>query len=290
MSILVTGANGQLGSELQRIAKEFPLPLLFHDIDTLDITDSLALQQFCSDHALSFIINCAAYTAVDKAECDEQQANRLNHGAVKNLRNVSDQFNIRIVHLSTDYIFDGSKNTPYTEDDKPAPLSVYGMSKLKGEYELLSSPRCMIIRTSWLYSSFGNNFVKTILRHAAEKEALDVVYDQTGVPTYGYDLGHVLLFILSGVIHQRFEFVSGIFNYSNEGVCSWFDFAREIIALSGMSCKVRPILTSGYPLAARRPAYSVLAKEKIKKTFGIQIPYWKDSLRCCINEIQNKDK
>jgi dTDP-4-dehydrorhamnose reductase len=280
MKILITGSNGQLGSELSVLSKNFNASFIFTDKEELDITNAHATAALITSIKPDFIINAAAYTAVDKAESESETAYLINAKAVENLAAVSKKINAKLIHISTDFVFDGTKNTPYSEDDAPNPLSVYGKSKLQGEQVCLQqNTEAIIIRTSWLYSSFGNNFVKTILRLASEKKELRVVHDQKGTPTYARDLAHAILHICR---HEKVKSTSGIFHYSNEGACTWFEFASEIVALSEKDCQVIPIKTHEYPTAAVRPKYSVLDKNKIASTFGLSIPEWKNSLKACL--------
>jgi dTDP-4-dehydrorhamnose reductase len=281
--ILITGANGQLGNELQVVSKHYyGYNFIFTDIDTLDITDKEQTKQYIKDARPDWIINCAAYNLVDKAESESDKAMLINAAAVNNISDVINGTECRLVHISSDYVFDGNASTPYTEYSIPNPLSIYGQSKLAGEKAALKHHGSMIIRTSWLYSSFGNNFVKTILKIAGENEFVKVVVDQAGTPTYAADLAEVIMKIIAGVIRNQIAFNAGIYNYSNEGVCSWFDFAEAIIRNAELSCKVLPIQTSDYHTAAKRPAYSVLDKSKIKENYNLTIPHWTSSLEKCI--------
>jgi dTDP-4-dehydrorhamnose reductase len=285
--ILITGAKGQLGSELKEVSKNFyGYDFIFTDIDSLDITSKEKTSEFIMKSKPDWIINCAAYTLVDKAEVEPDQALLINGTAVKNITEAIRGSECRFIHVSSDYVYDGSSNVPYNENIPANPLSAYGRSKLAGEKYALLHNRSMIIRTSWLYSSFGNNFVKTILRNAAEKESLKVVFDQTGTPTYAADLAGAIMNIISGVIRNQIAMNSGIYNYSNEGVCSWYDFAREIIKESGLTCQLLPVLTKDYPQAAKRPVYSVLDKSKIKENYGLSIPHWRDSLIECLKLLK----
>jgi dTDP-4-dehydrorhamnose reductase len=286
--ILITGARGQLGNELKVVSKNFyGYQFIFTDIDTLDITSPEQTADFIKKSRPDWIINCAAYNLVDKAESEPDIAMLINGTAVKNITEVIRGSECRFIHISSDYIYDGKSNVPYNEYSPANPLSAYGRSKLAGEKYALLHQGSMIIRTSWLYSSFGNNFVKTILKHAGEKESLRVVSDQTGTPTYAADLAGAILNIISGVIRNQIALNAGIYNYSNEGVCTWYDFATEIIKEAGLNCKVIPILTSDYPLAAQRPAYSVMDKSKIKDNYGLSIPHWRTSLNKCM-KLLNK--
>ena len=285
--ILITGAKGQLGSELKEVSKNFyGYDFIFTDIDSFDITSLEKISEFIKKSKPDWIINCAAYTLVDKAEVEPDQALLINGTAVKNITEAIRGSECRFIHVSSDYVYDGSSNVPYNENIPENPLSAYGRSKLAGEKYALLHNGSMIIRTAWLYSSFGNNFVKTILRNAAEKESLKVVFDQTGTPTYAADLAGAIMNIISGVIRNQIAMNSGIYNYSNEGVCSWYDFAREIIKESGLMCQVLPVLTKDYPQAAKRPVYSVLDKSKIKENYGLSIPHWRDSLIKCLKLLK----
>jgi dTDP-4-dehydrorhamnose reductase len=285
--ILITGAKGQLGSELKEVSKNYyGYDFIFTDIDSLDITSHEKTSEFINKSKPDWIINCAAYNLVDKAETEPDKALLINGTAVKNITEVIRGSECRFIHISSDYVYDGGSNVPYNENIPANPLSSYGRSKLAGEKYALLHNGSMIIRTAWLYSSFGNNFVKTIIRNAAEKESLKVVFDQTGAPTYAADLAGAIMNIISGVIRNQIAMNSGIYNYSNEGVCSWYDFASEIVKESGLTCQVLPILTKDYPQAAKRPAYSVLDKSKIKENYGLSIPHWRDSLIKCLKLLK----
>ena len=287
MNILVTGANGQLGSEIRELAPLHKnLNFTFTDIDELDITQHHTLEKFFLKNKFECIINCAGFTAVDLAEKEKEKATLLNVSAVKNLAEFSSSQNALLVHISTDYVFDGRNFRPYLESDLTNPKSIYGKSKLDGEVEVIfNAQKAIIFRTSWLYSLFGHNFVKTILKLAKENDSLNIIYDQVGNPTYARDLAKAILEIVPAYKEKsKFE----IFNFSNEGVASWYDFAKEIIEISGLKCALSPIETKEYPAAAVRPHYSVLNKSKIKKYFNISIPYWKDSLKECIKRIQEQ--
>lgn len=272
--ILVTGANGQLGTELQKLLPN----AIFADIDVLDITDLEAVRKFVTDNQIDTIVNCAAYTAVDKAEDDIELAQKINEYGPRNLA----LSGAKIVHISTDYVFDGTNHKPYLPEDEANPVSVYGKTKRAGELAVLDNAKiAVVIRTAWLYSAHGNNFVKTMRRLGTEKESLNVVADQTGSPTYAGDLAQAIVTILP----QMNEANKGIYHYTNEGVCSWYDFATEIMNLSGLACEVKPIPSSAYPTKATRPFYSVLSKEKIKNVFNIEIPHWKESLVKCLKQF-----
>ncbi|MBU0633412.1 dTDP-4-dehydrorhamnose reductase [bacterium] len=279
-NILVTGSNGQLGSEIKTLHADYAYNFFFTDKNELDITNQSAIENFIDKNDINVIINCAAYTAVDKAETDIELADKINHLAVKNLALTCKEKDLQLIHISTDYVFDGKNYRPYTEDDKTAPQSVYGSSKLAGENAMLhNNPKnSIIIRTSWVYSSFGANFVKTMLRLGKEKERLGVIYDQVGTPTYARDLAKTILDILPKIKNEDVS----IYNYSNEGVLSWYDFAKEIMRMAKLDCIIYPIETKEYPTPASRPHYSLLNKSKIKNEFCIAIPFWKESLNECL--------
>ncbi|NLK66698.1 MAG: dTDP-4-dehydrorhamnose reductase [Campylobacteraceae bacterium] len=275
-NILVTGANGQLGSELEALHGHYVYNFCFAGRDTLDITNLDAIKNYIKDKDINVIINCAAYTAVDKAESEKELAFEINADGVKNLAFASKENDIKLVHISTDYVFNGENFKPYVESDKTAPKGVYGESKLKGENEMIAinPANSIIIRTSWVYGYYGNNFVKTMLRLGKEKSELGVIFDQAGSPTYAKDLAKTILDIIPLIKNENVE----IYNYSNEGVLSWYDFSKEIMRMAKLDCKINPIETKDYPTPAKRPHFSVLNKAKIKKEFDIKIPYWKDSL------------
>lgn len=278
-NILVTGANGQLGNEM-RVVSETQTDVTYHftDVAELDICDIDAIERFVVDNAIDCIVNCAAYTNVNKAEEDMILCDKLNHLAPANLAQVAAKHDLGLVHISTDYVFDGRHFRPYKESDSTCPNSVYGTTKLAGEEAIRTlHPETLIIRTAWLYSTFGNNFVKTMLRLGAERTELGVVFDQIGTPTYARDLARTIHHILCRAI------IPGIYHYSNEGACSWYDFTKAIFTLGGITnCLLKPLHTEEYPTPAARPHYSVLDKSKIKQTYGIEVPYWMDSLRECI--------
>lgn len=284
MNILVTGANGQLGNEMRVVAGE-QTALVYHftDVAELDICDEQAVERFVVEGAIDCIVNCAAYTNVNKAEEDAVLCDRLNHLAPANLARVAARHRIGLVHVSTDYVFNGEHYVPYREDDATCPNSVYGVTKLAGEEAIRTiHPEAVIIRTAWLYSSFGNNFVKTMLRLGKEREELGVVFDQIGTPTYARDLARAIQHIVGSGI------VPGIYHYSNEGVCSWYDFTKAIFDLAGITtCCLKPLHTDEYPTPAARPHYSVLDKTKIKQTYGVKVPHWMDSLRECIKMMDD---
>ncbi|MCK5538914.1 MAG: dTDP-4-dehydrorhamnose reductase [Bacteroidales bacterium] len=286
-TILITGSKGQLGNEIKKLSVNYAdFNFLFTDIEELDITNIDALTSFFDIHKPNYLINCAAYTAVDNAEDEPEKADLINHESVDNLAKISNQFNTKFIHISTDYVFDGQNYRPYTEIDAENPKSVYGTTKLDGEEAVRQHvENHIIIRTSWLYSTFGNNFVKTMLRLGKEKEQLTVIFDQIGTPTYANDLADAILQIVSKSHKKEEAFKSGIYHYSNEGACSWYDFSTEIMNLAKLNCKIKPILGRNYPTRAARPFYSVLDKSKIKANFGIEIPHWKKSLQNCLTEL-----
>ena len=285
-TILVTGANGQLGNSIRRLAAGYPqYAFVFTDVDTLDICDAQAVNAFVKEKQVDYIINCAAYTAVDKAEDDEALCLRINRDAVRNLGEAARMAGARVIHVSTDYVFDGTSCKPYRENDQTCPVSAYGRSKLAGEEALLAVCKdSVVIRTAWLYSPFGNNFVKTMLRLGKEKEKLTVVFDQVGTPTYAADLAAAMLSVIENA--EKGSFQSGVYHYSNEGVCSWYDFTVKIHQLAGITdCKVLPVGSDSYPTKARRPHYSVLDKSKIKDVYQLEIPHWETSLRNCLERL-----
>ncbi|NLJ44401.1 MAG: dTDP-4-dehydrorhamnose reductase [Bacteroidales bacterium] len=281
--ILITGSDGQLGNELKLSSKNYSgYEFVFTDIDTLDVTDREALNETIKRTEPDWIINCVAYNFVDKAETDQENAFRINSVAPGNIAEAIKGTDCKLIHVSTDYVFDGSSAFPYNENSVTNPQSAYGRSKLEGEKNALRHPYTMIIRTAWLYSSFGNNFLKTILRLSSEKESLPVVFDQTGTPTYAADLADAILTIISKVIRNQSVFTAGIYHFSNEGVCSWYDFATEIVNEKGSKCRIIPILSKDFHSVAKRPAYSVLDKSKIKETYGLEIPHWREGLQRCM--------
>jgi len=277
--ILITGSNGQLGSEIKELSPLYRHEYFFADKTELDICDNQKISEFLDKNSIDIIINCAAYTAVDKAESEAELAYKINSEAVKNLAQESKKRGLSLIHISTDYVFDGTNCKPYTESDPTNPQGVYGKSKNGGEKAMIES-KCKgtIIRTSWLYSSYGANFVKTMLRLGKEREALNVVFDQVGTPCYARDLAKVILENIEILASKEGE----IYHYSNEGVISWYDFAKEIIKMAKLTCKINPIESSEYPTPAKRPHFGVLNKAKIKSDLKIEIPYWKDSLSECL--------
>jgi len=289
MRVLITGSNGQLGSEIKELATNYKkLDFIFKDLPELDICNFDALQAFIIDHNINAVINCAAYTAVDKAEEESIIATKVNYEGVLNIVNALAKVNGKLIHISTDYVFDGDHFLAYKELDPVSPIGVYGETKRLGELAVINSDiDSVVIRTSWLYSSYGNNFVKTMLRLGNEKENLGVIVDQVGTPTYARDLAKTCLEILCRNSSADISKKGNLYHYSNEGVTSWYDFAIAIMALGKVDCKVKPIETKDYPTAAKRPQYSVLNKSKIKTDFKIEIPYWGDSLKDCIDKIKN---
>ena len=276
-NILVTGGKGQLGSELKEIAPNYQdYNFLFTDVKDLDITNHAVVAAFIEIYNINIIINCAAYTAVDKAESEPELADAINHLAVANFAQIAKEKNIKLIHISTDYVFDGTNYKPYIETDTPNPQSVYGQTKLDGELAIqaVNPSNSIIIRTSWVYSNFGSNFVKTMLRLGKEHEKINVVSDQVGSPTYAGDLAKVILKILPTIKNEQVA----IYHFANSGTCSWSEFAKAIFEIKGLKVMVHPILTSQYPTIAKRPKYSVLGTDKILMGFGICIPTWRDSL------------
>lgn len=285
MNILITGCNGQLGNEMQLLEKEDTANNYFNtDVAELDITNVEAIEQFLAANNIDGIVNCAAYTAVDKAEANEEFCTLLNAEAPGYLAHAIEKRGGWMIQISTDYVFDGTQHIPYQEDEDTCPNSVYGRTKLVGEFNVLKlCQQSMVIRTAWLYSTFGNNFVKTMIRLGNERPELGVIADQIGTPTYARDLARIIMTAIRKGIQP------GIYHFTNEGVASWYDFTKAIHRLAGITtCHVRPLHTSEYPTAAQRPPYSVLDKTKIKQTYGIEIPYWEESLKECIDKLMTK--
>jgi len=287
MNILVSGSNGQLGNELRVLSESYPqYNFIFTDIEELDITSIEKVDHFFTDKSIDVIINAAAYTAVDKAESEKESAMLVNSTAVKILAEASVKFDAFFIHISTDYVFDGNGQNPYKETDAVNPQSVYGSTKLEGEKEMQRiCTKGIMIRTSWLYSTFGNNFVKTILRVGKERGNLNVVNDQSGSPTYAADLAKAVLDIIPQI--NTIDKVE-LLHYSDEGNITWFDFAKAIIEISGISCNVNPVTSSEFPTPVKRPAYSVLDKSKIREMFAVEVPFWKDSLKICLAKLLAK--
>ena len=282
-NILVTGSMGQLGSEIKELSSNYNYNFFFTTRDDIDITSKDSIKEFCQTNSINVIINCAAYTAVDKAQSDIENADLVNRKAVKKLSIIAKELDIKLIHISTDYVFDGKNFKPYVEEFQTNPQSVYGKTKLDGENEIrdINPLNSIIIRTSWVYSYYGNNFVKTMLRLGKEKEELGVIFDQIGTPTYAKDLAKTILDIIPQIENSKVE----IYNYSNEGVLSWYDFAKEIMKMAKLNCKIKAIETYQYPTPAKRPHFSLLNKSKIKSKFNLEIPYWKDGLDDCLKRL-----
>ena len=281
-NILITGANGQLGNEMRVLSAEYPeYSYFFTDVEELNICNEQAVMDYVEDHQIHVIVNCAAYTAVDKAEEDVELCTKLNADAVGYLAKAAEANGAEFIQISTDYVFDGTAHTPYRETEPTCPNSVYGSTKLAGEQNALTlCTRSMVIRTAWLYSTFGNNFVKTMIRLGRERDSLGVIFDQVGTPTYARDLARAIFAAI------RQGVTPGIYHFSNEGVCSWYDFTKAIHRLAGITtCNVKPLHTSEYPTKAKRPHYSVLDKSKIKEVYHVEIPYWEESLKECIAQL-----
>jgi len=290
-NILVTGANGQLGKSLQVEAKAHSQwNIVFSDRETLDLSEINNIDAYFEKNKFDVIINCAAHTAVDKAESEPELADAINHLAVKQLAKNAKQQHAKLIHISTDYVFNGQQHRPYIEQDEVDPQGVYGATKLAGEQALLQSMTedALIIRTSWVYSEFGNNFVKTMLKLGTNRDSLGIIYDQVGTPTYAGDLAKAIMHIVGHESFATTAFASQIYHYSNEGVCSWYDFAKAVFEHENIECDVAAIETKDYPTPAKRPHYSVLNKSKIKQTFQTAVPYWKDSLAACLQKLQER--
>lgn len=282
MKILITGANGQLGTELHEILeREFPGQTLYTDVQELDLTNAKPVDSYVANNEITHIVNCAAYTAVDRAEEEKMLCAAVNTDAVKNLAMAADANGAKIIHISTDYVFDGTNHRPYRESDKVNPISQYGTTKRKGETLLLAlAPQAIIIRTAWLYSAHGNNFVKTMLRLADSQPEIKVVCDQIGTPTFARDLARAVVKVL-----QSHQWVPGIYHFTDEGAASWYDFAKAIFRIAGKDVKVTPIPTEDYPTPASRPSYSILDRTRIKATYGIEIPHWEEALADCLRQL-----
>jgi dTDP-4-dehydrorhamnose reductase len=292
-TILVTGSSGQLGQSLKAITHHYSgYEFTFAARTDLDLSNEQSIHNYFQQHHFDLIINCAAYTAVDKAEAEPTLANQINHLAVKQLAELAKQQNTKLIHISTDYVFNGQQYRPYIESDDVAPQSVYGDSKLKGERVLITAlpNNGLIIRTSWVYSAYGNNFVKTMLRLGQERDSLNVIFDQVGTPTYAHDLAEAIMTIATSETFNQQKVPTEIYHYSNEGVCSWYDFAKTIFELSNLDCKVSPIETKDYPTPATRPHYSLLNKAKIKQRYAMTIPYWQDSLHACLSQLAQQEQ
>ena len=291
MFVLVTGSNGQLGSSLNHLVDQNKTDyrFVFLTREQLDLTNFQNVRSFIEKNQFDVIINCAAYTAVDKSEVEKKQANLVNHLSVKNIAEIARDNCIKLIHISTDYVFDGLKLKPYIEKDNTSPKNVYGKTKLDGENAILSTMVCdaLIIRTSWLYSEYGNNFLDTILKLTQTKEKLNIVSDQIGSPTYANDLAIAILKIIESKKFSEASVISEVFHYSNDGKCSWYDFAREIVQITGKKCSIDPIFSKDYPQSATRPKHVLLDKDKIRNSFGLDIIFWKDSLNKCIQALSN---
>lgn len=287
MRVLITGSNGQLGSEIKELATKYKkVDLIFKDLPELDICNFQVLRAFIIDNNINAVINCAAYTAVDQAEEDAEIVEQVNAKGVLNLVNALKKVDGKLIHISTDYVFDGNSFLPYQESDEINPIGVYGNTKRNGELAVINSDiDGIVIRTSWLYSAYGNNFLKTMLKLGHERDELGVIFDQVGTPTNASDLAKICLDILHNESSENISTKGKTYHYSNEGVTSWYDFATAIMELGSLDCKVRPIETKDYPTPAKRPHFSVLNKSKIKNDFKIEIPYWRDSLAKCIKKI-----
>ena len=293
MKILVTGKNGQLGQSIKRLLDEkcfanlSSFSFIFTGREELNLENLESIQSYFVRNDIDIIINCAAYTKVDQAEEDQNQANLINHNAVRELAKISKKNKIKLIHISTDFVFNGHKREPYTEDDKTSPINIYGETKLAGELAIISTMpfNSIIIRTGWVYSEFGNNFVKTILNLATKSNTLDIVSDQIGTPTYAYDLANLILKIVGSESFLENEKPTSIFHYSNEGKSSWYEFAKEVISISGINCHLNPINTEDYPLPAKRPKYSILSKKKISQEYALNINHWKDALKACLQNL-----
>ncbi len=285
MNILITGANGQLGNEMRKVSAVSPNNYIFTDVAELDITDKDAVLEFVKSNGVNIVVNCAAYTNVDKAEDDEATAEAINATAVANLAEAVKAVDGTLFHVSTDYVFGSEGNTPRSEDMPLNPLGAYGRTKLHGEQAIESvGCKAIVIRTAWLYSEFGNNFLKTMLKLTSERESLNVVFDQVGTPTYAGDLAIAIFTIIESNIYNGNE---GVYHFSNEGVCSWYDFATEIaVAAGNTKCNIQPCHSNEFPSKVTRPPFSVLDKSKIKKTFGLEIPHWRESMIYCINRLK----
>lgn len=282
MKTLITGANGQLGTELHEILeREFPGQTLYTDVQELDLTNAKAVDSYVANNEITHIVNCAAYTAVDRAEEEKMLCAAVNTDAVKNLAMAADANGAKIIHISTDYVFDGTNHRPYRESDKVNPISQYGTTKRKGETLLLAlAPQAIIIRTAWLYSAHGKNFVKTMLRLADSQPEIKVVCDQIGTPTFARDLARAVVKVL-----QSHQWVPGIYHFTDEGAASWYDFAKAIFRIAGKDVTVTPIPTEDYPTPASRPSYSILDRTRIKATYGIEIPHWEEALADCLRQL-----
>ena len=291
LTILVTGSTGQLGQSFQSIrAGYLDYDFVFTSREQLDLSNETSIVDFFKHNTFDIVINCAAYTAVDQAESEPELANQINNLAVQQLANLAKQHQVKLIHISTDYVFSGELYRPYLETDKLEPHGVYGRTKFQGEQAIQKTLKnsAIIIRTSWVYSEYGNNFVKTMLKLGQERKSLNVIFDQVGTPTYAKDLASAIMTIIQSQEFNQTQFKTNVVHFSNEGICSWYDFAKTIFELTGIQCQVNPIETKEYPTLAKRPHYSVLSKAKIKKMYHLAIPYWKDSIKHCLIALQDK--
>jgi len=289
-TILVTGSTGQLGQSIKSLATDYPdCKFIFVDRQQLDLSEEISIAGFFENKTFDVIINCAAHTAVDKAESEAELADQINHLAVKQLADIAKQHHSKLIHISTDYVFNGQQYRPYIETDSVEPQGVYGKTKLSGEQAIQNTLKtnAIVIRTSWVYSEYGNNFVKTMLKLGQERDSLNVIFDQVGTPTYAKDLAKAIMSIVHSLSFNQTSFKTNIVHFSNEGVTSWYDFAKTIFEYTNLQCQVSPIETKDYPTPAMRPHYSILNKAKIKDTFNLTIPYWKDSLKQCLTALQD---
>lgn len=290
-TILVTGSTGQLGQSIKAIATDYPdCEFVFANRQQLDLSNETSITDFFEHQTFHIIINCAAHTSVDKAELEPGLANQINHLAVQQLADIAKKKNTKLIHISTDYVFNGKQYRPYLETDSVEPQGVYGQTKLRGEQAIQNTLKrnALIIRTSWVYSEYGNNFVKTMLKLGQERDSLNVIFDQVGTPTYAKDLAKAIMSIVQCQEFDQVNYTTSIVHFSNEGVCSWYDFAKTIFELTNIQCQVSPIETKDYPTPAKRPHYSVLNKAKIKQSYHVATPYWKESLKQCVIALQGK--
>ena len=298
MRVIVLGKNGQVGQSIQNIVNKIShdnlknYDFVFVGRDELDLSKSENIQAYFEKNKFDVAINCAAYTNVEKAEVDENEASLINHMAVKEVATIAKKNNMKLIHISTDFVFDGDKREPYIESDKTSPVNIYGKTKLAGEFSAISIMKynAVVLRSGWIYSDFGNNFVDTIIKNATLKGQLNIISDQFGTPTYANDLAQIIIDILNKDKFNEREMPSEIFHYSNEGECSWFDFAKEIVDILQIDCNLSPITSDDYPQLAKRPKYSVLSKKKISEEFDLNINYWKDSLKSCLQNLKLSNK
>jgi dTDP-4-dehydrorhamnose reductase len=291
-TILVTGSSGQLGQSIQSISSDYlDYEFVFTSRQQIDFSNETSMADFFERNIFDIVINCAAYTGVDKAELEPELANQINNLAVQQLANLTKRYQVKLIHISTDYVFSGELNRPYLETDEVAPLGVYGRTKLQGEQAIQKTLKnnAIIIRTGWIYSEYGNNFVKTMLSLACKTKSLNVIFDQVGTPTYSKDLANAIMTIIQNQEFNQGQFKTNVVHFSNEGMCSWYDFAKIIFELTGIQCQVNPIETKEYSTRAKRPHYSVLSKAKIKKMYHLAIPNWKDSIKYCLMALQDNE-